>query len=136
MEKLTPTRAALLGLCVVCALALGATAGCGGGGGTGSSAAVQSAPPPPPPPVSGSAVLAWTAPTTNTDGTALTNLAGFTISYGTSPSAMTQTIDVPNSTATGYTVVGLTTGTWYFTVTAYTSGGTQSAPSDVASKTI
>jgi hypothetical protein len=37
---------------------------------------------------------------------------------------------------TGYTVQGLASGTWYFTVVAYTSVGTQSAPSNVASTTI
>jgi Putative Ig domain len=88
------------------------------------------------PVVTGSANLTWVAPTTNTDGTPLTDLGGFTINYGSSPSALTQTINVANAMATTYTVQGLAAGTWYFTVTAYTSVGTQSAPSDVASKTI
>jgi len=87
-------------------------------------------------PVSGSANLVWVPPTTNTDGTALSNLAGFTVDYGNSPGAMTHTIDVPSAGATGHTVQGLTAGTWYFTVTAYTNVGTRSAASDVASKTI
>lgn len=87
-------------------------------------------------PVSGSANLMWVPPTTNTDGTPISNLAGFTIDYGNSLGAMTQTIDVPSAAATGHTVQGLTAGTWYFTVTAYTTVGTRSAPSDVASKTI
>jgi hypothetical protein len=87
-------------------------------------------------PVNGSANLVWVPPTTNTDGTPLSNLAGFTIDYGNSPGAMTQTIDVPSAAATGHTVQGLAAGTWYFTVTAYTSVGTRSAASDVASKTI
>jgi hypothetical protein len=87
-------------------------------------------------PVSGSANLVWVLPTTNTDGTPLSNLAGFTIDYGNGPGAMTQTIDVPSAAATGHTVQGLTAGTWYFTVTAYTSVGTRSAASDVASNTI
>jgi len=78
----------------------------------------------------------WVPPTTNTDGSPLTDLTGFTISYGTSQAAMTQTIAVPSATTISYTVQGLGSGTWYFTVTAYTSVGAQSAPSDVASKTI
>lgn len=89
----------------------------------------------PPPPV-GSATLSWTAPTTNTDGSPLTDLAGFLINYGTSPNAMTQSINVSNATATGYTVGNLTAGTWYFTVFVYTTAGTQSVSSNVASKTI
>jgi Putative Ig domain len=85
---------------------------------------------------SGSATLAWVPPTTNTNGTPLTDLAGYVISYGTSPNALTETIKVTSATATGYTVQNLAAGTWYFTVAAYTSEGTQSAPSDTASTTI
>lgn len=89
-----------------------------------------------PAPSSGNAVLSWVTPTTNTDGTPLTDLAGFTINYGTSAGAMTQTVTVSGAGATGYTIQGLAAGTWYFSVTAYTSVGTQSAPSNVASETI
>ena len=89
-----------------------------------------------PAPSNGSAVLSWVAPTTNTDGTPLTDLTGFVISYGTSATALSQTVNVSGATATGYTVQGLTAGTWYFTVAAVTSAGTQSAPSNVASETI
>jgi hypothetical protein len=88
------------------------------------------------PVASGSASLSWVPPTTNTDGTPLTDLAGFVINYGTSASAMTNSVNVSSATATGYTVGSLAAGTWYFTVTVYTTAGTQSAPSDVASKTI
>jgi hypothetical protein len=90
----------------------------------------------PAPVVTGSANLNWLAPTVNTDGTPLTDLAGFTINYGNSPGALTQTISVPDATATTYTIQGLAAGTWYFTIAAYTSIGTESAPSDVATKTI
>ena len=90
----------------------------------------------PPPPPSGSATLSWVAPTTNTDGTPLTDLAGFMINYGTSANAMTQSVNVSSATATGYTVGSLNAGTWYFTVVVYTTAGAQSAPSNVASKTI
>jgi hypothetical protein len=86
--------------------------------------------------VNGSATLSWVAPTTNTDGSPLTDLAGFVINYGTSATSLSQQITVSSATVTGYTVTGLATGTWYFTVSAYTSVGTQSAPSNVASKTI
>ena len=86
--------------------------------------------------VNGSATLSWVPPTTNTDGSPLTDLAGFIVNYGTGTSAMTQSVTVSSATATGYTVQNLTAGTWYFTVVVYTTAGTQSAPSDVASKTI
>lgn len=85
---------------------------------------------------SGTAILSWVAPTTNTDGSELTNLAGFIISYGTSADAMNQSITVSSATATSYTVRSLAAGTWYFTVAAYTTEGEQSAASNVASETI
>jgi Putative Ig domain len=84
----------------------------------------------------GSATLSWTPPTQNTNGTALTDLAGYTIYYGTSPSELTQTIQVPNPSATGYEVGNLTAGTYYFSVAAYTTVGTQSAQSSAGSKAI
>jgi len=84
----------------------------------------------------GSARISWTPPTTATDGPTLTDLAGYNIFYGTSPSALTQRIKVTNIGVTSYTVSGLTSGTWYFVVTSYTADGTESAPSNVVSTTI
>lgn len=85
---------------------------------------------------SGNAEIAWTPPTTNTDGSVLTDLAGYNIYYGTSPTALTQTVRIANVGVTDYILSGLTSGTWYFTVTAYTSAGAESMPSSVVSKTI
>jgi hypothetical protein len=82
------------------------------------------------------AELSWTPPTQNTDGTSLTNLAGYRISYGTSPSAMTQTVQVANVGITRYTMDNLSPGTYYFTVRAYTSNGTESDNSSVATKIV
>ena len=84
----------------------------------------------------GSATLSWTAPTTNTNGSALTDLAGYHIYYGTSRSAMTKTITVPNPGTTSYTITGLATGTWYFAVNAYTTGSLDSVLSNTGSKAI
>ena len=85
---------------------------------------------------SGTADVSWTPPTTNTDGSTLTNLAGYNIYYGTSPNALNQQVQVTNVGVTNYVINGLTSGTWYFAVTAYTSTGTESALSNIASKTI
>lgn len=84
----------------------------------------------------GGATLTWSAPTTNTDGTTLTNLAGYRIAYGTSASALTQTVQVSNPSVTNYTISNLSPGTYYFSVRAYTSNGTESANSNVSSKVV
>jgi hypothetical protein len=83
---------------------------------------------------SGTATLSWAAPTTNTNGTPVTPLSGYTIFYGTSQGALTQSVAV-SASATSYTVTGLAAGTWYFAVAADAQDGTQSAMSNIGSKT-
>jgi hypothetical protein len=87
-------------------------------------------------PTTGSAAISWTAPTQNTDGSALTNLAGFRIIYGTSASALNQTVELSNPSLSTYTITGLASGTWYFAVKAYNTIGGESSQSSTASKTI
>lgn len=84
----------------------------------------------------GEATVNWTPPTSNTDGSALTNLAGYRVSYGTSPTALVSTVQVANPGLSSYTVSNLEPGTYYFAVRAYTSGGTESANSNVVSKVV
>jgi len=84
----------------------------------------------------GSATLAWAAPTLNTDGTPVTALSGYHIYYGTSPSSLTQSVAVTDGTATSYTVSGLTSGTWYFAVAADAVDGTESAQTAPVTKAI
>lgn len=84
----------------------------------------------------GTATVSWSAPTTNTDGSALTDLAGYHVYYGTSPSSLTKVISVASAGATSYTIGSLSSATWYFGVTAYTTSGAESAISSVVSKTV
>ena len=84
----------------------------------------------------GTAKLTWTAPTTNTNGSGLTDLAGYHIYYGNSPSAMTKVITVSSPATTSYTVSSLASGTWYFAVNAYTTSGVESSLSNTGSKTV
>jgi len=92
--------------------------------------------PPTPAPTTGSATLDWSPPTENADGSPLTNLAGYYVHYGTSDTSLTQTIDVADASATTYVVSGLTSGTYYFAVSAYNSLGLEGAWSNIAGKTL
>jgi hypothetical protein len=87
-------------------------------------------------PTSGSATLTWTAPTLNTDGSPLTNLAGYHIYYGTSAGSLSNMAAVSSAGATSYTVGNLSAATWYFGIKSYTTSGVESAMSGVGSKTV
>lgn len=84
----------------------------------------------------GVAILSWTPPTQNTDGSSLTNLVGYRIHYGASATALTQTVQVANAGITSYRLENLVPGTYFFSVRAYTSGGTASDQSNVVSKIV
>jgi Putative Ig domain len=81
----------------------------------------------------GSATVSLMPPAQNSDGSPLTNLAGMRVHYGTSPSSLTQQIQLAGSTPTTYTISNLAAGTWYFGATAYTTAGAESAMSALAS---
>jgi hypothetical protein len=49
---------------------------------------------------------------------------------------MSQLITVSNPSITAYVITNLSSGTWYFGVTAYTSSGVEGDMSNVGSKTI
>jgi hypothetical protein len=121
----TATRLQLTTLFVI-ALVLG---GCSGSSSSGSTTTSPSGAP-------GTVTLTWIAPTGNTNGTPLTDLAGYHIHYGTTQGSLTKVIDLAGTATTEYEVAGLAPGTYYFTVSAYTAMGTESAESDIGNKTI
>jgi hypothetical protein len=84
----------------------------------------------------GNATLSWTPPTRNTDGSSLTNLAGYRILYGTSATALNRTIEVRNPSISTYVVENLSPGAWYFSVKSFTSSGLESQPSGAVSVTV
>jgi hypothetical protein len=84
----------------------------------------------------GSATLSWDPVTKDTSGNTLQDLAGYEIHYGTSAETMYNVELLTNPNQTTYTVTNLSPGTWYFGVSAYTTAYTESALSNVASKTI
>lgn len=78
--------------------------------------------------------LSWDAPTTNEDGTQLTDLSGYKVYYGNLSGEYSNTEDVGNLTT--YKVTNLGDGEWYFVVTAYDTSGNESAYSNEVSETI
>ncbi len=84
----------------------------------------------------GSATLSWTAPTQNTDGSALNNLAAYKVYYGTSSGSYNTEIRIDNPGLTSYVVDNLTPATYFFVTTAINDQGVESAFSNEASKTI
>ena len=64
--------------------------------------------------------LAWVPPTENTDGSALVNLSGYKIYFGTSSKNYTKTITISNPGLTSYVIDSLAPGTYFFSVTATT----------------
>lgn len=91
---------------------------------------------PPPTASTGNVTLNWTPPTQNVDGTTLTNLAGYDIHYGTASGKYTQTVAINNPGLATYVVSNLSPGTYYFTVTAVNSQGTESPMSSEVSTTV
>ncbi|HET8699064.1 MAG TPA: fibronectin type III domain-containing protein, partial [Gammaproteobacteria bacterium] len=84
----------------------------------------------------GSALLTWNAPTTYTDGTTLTDLAGFRVYWGNVQGSFPNYYQINNGGTSSYTVKGLPAGRWYFKVTALTAAGQESSPTPVLSKLI
>lgn len=84
----------------------------------------------------GAAALMWEPPTQNTDGSPLTNLAGYRVVYGASATQLTQTIQVANAGLSSYVVDNLAPGTYYFAVRAYTTKGVESSDSNVVARVV
>lgn len=80
-----------------------------------------------------SATLSWVAPTLNTDGSPLADLAGFRLYYGSHAAQLDRQLTLPNPGLSTWVVSSLTPGTWYFAVAAYNALGTESVRSEVVS---
>ncbi|HEX3843511.1 MAG TPA: fibronectin type III domain-containing protein [Steroidobacteraceae bacterium] len=90
----------------------------------------------PPTASSGAVTLNWSPPTENTDGSPLTNLAGYNIHYGTTSGDYSQTVSVSNPGLATYVVDNLGPGTYYFTIGAVSSTGAESPLSPEVATTV
>ncbi len=84
----------------------------------------------------GTATLSWMPPAQNTDGSPLTNLAGYHLYYGTSATSLNKSVRISNPSVSTYVVTDLSPATWFFSVKAYTSANVESDFSKKVSKTI
>lgn len=80
--------------------------------------------------------LSWTPPRTNTDGSPLTNLAGYRVYWGTQRGSYPNSVTLNDAGLASHIINNLAPATWYSVVTAVNSSGVESAFSNVASKTI
>jgi hypothetical protein len=87
-------------------------------------------------PVTGSATLNWIAPQNNADGSALSDLAGYRIYYGTTSGQYTKVISIASPYTTSYTIQNLSAGTYFATVKAYDTANNESSSSTEVTKTI
>jgi hypothetical protein len=74
----------------------------------------------------GTAILSWTAPSTNVDGSSLTDLAGYLVHYGQTSGAYSEVdVGMPScqtdraATECTHAISSLSCGLWCFAVSAY-----------------
>jgi len=84
----------------------------------------------------GAATLTWQPPTENTDGSPITDLAGYRVRYGRDPAQLSEIQSIPNPGITTAVVENLARGTWYFSVSAYNRDGLESDPSNLAQTSV
>ncbi|HVS76042.1 MAG TPA: fibronectin type III domain-containing protein [Steroidobacteraceae bacterium] len=91
-----------------------------------------------PSPTTKSITLSWSPPTQNSDGSSLTNLAGYTLHYGTTSQDYTGSIEITDPTKTSYVVSDSTfpAGTYYFAISAYNAQQVSSSLSGEISVTV
>ena len=112
------------------ALTMAVMVGCSGSGGSDSSPVQRGRVPV----GTGTAMLSWAPPATNTDGSPV-DLLGFRVYLGSSPQNL-QPIRLVSALDTSVVIDRLPVGQHYFAVTAVSLNGAESAFSNIENKTI
>jgi hypothetical protein len=84
----------------------------------------------------GSMTLSWLAPTQNSDGTPLTDLAGYNIYFGLSQDDYSNKVHIDNPSISTYMVENLLPNTYYVVATSLNSLDVESTYSNVAVKAV
>ena len=84
----------------------------------------------------GSTTLSWMPPTQNSDGSPLTDLAGYKIYFGNESGNYHTSIQIDNPGLALYVVENLTPNIYYFVLTAINSSGVESQFSNEVSKLV
>jgi len=103
---------------------------------TGTTSGPGSTTPPPVTATSSSVTLSWQPPTQNSNGSSITDLAGYVIHYGTASADYKQVAKVKNAGLTRFVLDNLAKGTYYFAITAYNSKGLESELSPEVAATL
>ena len=80
----------------------------------------------------GSLTVSWEAPTTNADGSALTDLSGFKIYYGTVRDTLNNVVTIDNPSVNRFVVENLAPGTYFVAASAFNSRGIESERSEAS----
>jgi len=83
-----------------------------------------------------STTLNWTPPTQNEDGSALMDLAGYNIYWGTTPGQYTHSVKIENAGMSSFVVENLSPGTYEFAATSFNDAGVESAYSNPATRVL
>lgn len=85
-----------------------------------------------------SVTLSWSPPTHNSDGSSITNLAGYTLHYGTASQDYTGSIEITSPAQTSYNLSdnSFPPGTYYFAISAYNAQQVSSSLSSEVSVTV
>ena len=83
-----------------------------------------------------SITVSWLPPTTNVDGSTLTNLSGHRIYYGTNSATLDRQVQVSSAGQTAQVISNLAPGTYYVAVAAVNSSGIEGPRSTVVGRTV
>jgi hypothetical protein len=84
----------------------------------------------------GSMTLTWIAPTENSDGTVLTDLAGYNLYYGVSAGNYPNRIRINNPSISTYIIENLLPDTYFVVATSFNASGIESVFSNMATKMV